>query len=1042
MNTPSRYENPAPHPPLTKLSRLCLLLLVCLCVAPQKAAGQEKGTEATEQSADLKEASDLNQQVVRLYTEGKYEEAIPIAERALDIREKALGPVNPDVATSLYNLAQLYRAKGDYSQAEPLYKRAIDIREKTLGPESPKLGNTLNTLAMLYDDEGDYAQAEPLYKRALAIWEEALGPESPDVASALNNLAGLYRQKGDYAQAEPLYKRALAIKEKVLGPEHVSVATSLNNLALLYQDKGDYAQAEPLYRRALAIDEKARRPEDPKLATDLNNLATLYDNKGDYGQAEQLYSRALAIDEKALGPDHPGFATDLNNLAGLYVEKGDYARAEPLYRRALSIDEKALGPDHPDVATALNGLAEIYIDMGDYARAEPFLQRTLSIDEKALGPDHPYIAKDLANLALLYTKKGDYAQAEPLLQRGLTIYGRALGPNHPDVATALNNLAAMYWAEGDYARAVQFLSRAQDIRERNLSLVLSAGSERQKLAYVATLYADTSSAVSLHTRSASSDLQALRLALTTVLRRKGRALDVMADQIGSLRRRLDPQDRALLDQLSAAQAQLSALTLGGPRQSTPEEYEAAVARLEAEVERLQDEVSSRSAEFRVQTQPVTIEQVQKALPPGAALVEFFSYYPYNVKAKTVAEEFGASRYVAYVLKGEGEPLWADLGEAKDIDSDVMRLRAALKDPARKDVKELARALDDRVMRPVRKLLGNTRRVFLSPDGSLNLVPFAALVDESGKYLVESYSITYLTSGRDLLRLQLNSQSRQPPVVMADPLFGPAQGGDGEASGAAQRRSADMSRMYFPQLPGTAEEAKAVGPLLPGATVLTQAEATEAALKRVSGPSILHIATHGFFLPDQPLEAADSTRGMKLVVGAPLAAARVENPLLRSGIALEGANQRSGAGGEDGILTALEAAGLDLWGTKLVVLSACETGLGEVQNGEGVYGLRRALVLAGSESQVMSLWKVSDEGTRDLMAGYYKRLRAGEGRTEALRQVQLEMLKSGGAATGGQSRGLDVGGGGGKHDYSHPFFWAAFIQSGDWREMGGQAAPIK
>lgn len=235
------------------------------------------------------------------------------------------------------------------------------------------------------------------------------------------------------------------------------------------------------------------------------------------------------------------------------------------------------------------------------------------------------------------------------------------------------------------------------------------------------------------------------------------------------------------------------------------------------------------------------------------------------------------------------------------------------------------------------------------------------------------------------------------------------------------------------MPGTAGEAQALGTILSGVTTLTGARATEAALKRVSGPRVLHVATHGFFLTDQSALAAQDARGIKLGKEGPAAPAG-ENVLLRSGLALAGANARRSDGGEDGILTALEAAGLDLWGTKLVVLSACETGLGEVKNGDGVYGLRRALVLAGSESQVMTLWQVSDEATRDLMVSFYKRLRDGEGRTEALRRVQLEMLK-GGAVAGGANRGL---GGGGlvikSADRSHPYYWAAFIQSGDWRPM--------
>jgi CHAT domain-containing protein len=316
------------------------------------------------------------------------------------------------------------------------------------------------------------------------------------------------------------------------------------------------------------------------------------------------------------------------------------------------------------------------------------------------------------------------------------------------------------------------------------------------------------------------------------------------------------------------------------------------------------------------------------------------------------------------------------------------------------------------MHPIRTLLGDTRTLFLSPDGALSLIPFGVLVDEQNRYLVETYSIRYLSSGRELLRLKTHLANKQGPVLIADPEFdltgvAPAQPA---ASKPEVRRSLDFDGR-FNRLPGTAAEVTELAELLPGAEVLTGRRATEAAIKHVSAPSILHIATHGFFLPGRTQLTPPET---PLMSPPSQWLSADENPLLRSGLALAGANNRQGGDGEDGILTALEASGLNLWGTKLVVLSACETGLGEVQNGEGVYGLRRAFELAGAESEVMSLWKVDDEVTRDLMIAYYTRLKAGEGRSEALRSVQLEMLRSKGQ--------------------SHPYFWGSFIESGDWTNL--------
>jgi CHAT domain-containing protein/tetratricopeptide (TPR) repeat protein len=996
------------RPNRTLVLCLCLIMAGWCYVAPRSAFGQKRSAKRPNQSPELNEATRLSEQFDELYKEGRYEEAVSPAESALAIREKVLGLDHPSVANSLNDLGDLCYVRGDYGRAESLLSRALAIREKALGPNHPMVATSLSNLALLYKKKGEYERADPLFRRALMIYFKAGGPQDQAATEVINQIASLYYETGNYGKAVQLLEMTLAIREKGLGPDHPEVAQSLNNLAVVYSTKGEYERAEPLHERAVAIYEKAFGPDHPKLAPFLSNLASVYYENGDEVRAAQLLQRALLIRVKALSRDHPEVAESLNSLAWLFHNKGDFEAAEPAYRRVLAIYEKAFGPDHPEVALSLNNLGGLYYTKGDYGKAEPLLERALAIREKVLGPDHP------------------------------------------DVAQSLTILAVLYEAKGDYHRAVQFQSRSNEVRERNLALMLATGSDLQKFAYLRKLSGETNGTVTLHARAAPSDPQALYLSLTTILRRKGRALDAMTDQISSLRTRLNPQDRALLKQLLATQSRLSKLVLGGRDNMSAKEYGAVVARLENEVEGLQDKISRRSAEFRVQTQPVTIEQVQQALPPGAALVEFFTYRPFHAEAKTEAERFDPARYVVYVLPNEGRPVWADIGEATSLETDLTRLLVALRCPQTVDdieecpsvpeMKRLARTVDERVMRPVRKLLGETRHVFISPDGALNLLPFAALVDENDKYLVENYSLTYLTSGRDLLRLQLSAKSREAPLIIADPTFGRAR----QTSPAVRSqepvradRPADLVEVNFSPLSGTGAEAKALAAVLPNARVLTRAQATEAPLKRARAPRLLHIATHGFFLPDQPAETAQGTRGFDFDPKrtGPRLLIRSENPLLRSGLAMAGANLPPTADSEDGILTALETAALDLWGTKLVVLSACETGVGEVKNGEGVYGLRRALVLAGSESQMMSLWQVSDKATKDLMVGYYKRLLAGEGRTEALRQVQLEMLRSGRRTTSPRGPVAAI-----EADYNHPYYWASFIQSGDWRDLNPQPGP--
>jgi tetratricopeptide (TPR) repeat protein len=894
---------------------------------------------ATDNDRALQEARKLFENARQLRRAGKYDEAIPLVERALKTREMILGPDHRDVAATLNNLAVIYWNKSDYAKAEPLYERALAIAEKVLGQGHPLVANSLNNLALLYKDKGDYVKAEPLFQRAQAIWEEALGPEDTSIAVSMNNLAGLYQDRGEYAKAEPLYQRALAIWEKALGPDHPDVALALYNLGLLCNVIGDYTKAESLFQRAQAIWEKALGPDHPDVAKALNSLGTLYRDKGDYAKAEPLHQRALAIRRKALGPEHPDVAFSLHNLALLYSIRGDDTKAEPLYHQALSIWENALGADHPDVADSLNNLANIYRGEGDYAKAEPFYQRALAIREKALRPEHP------------------------------------------DVAESLNDIAVFFLAKGDTAQAIRFQSRANAVSEHNLARNLAIGSERQKLTYLATLSRQADRSISLHLRHAPDDPAARSLAAAITLQRKGRALDAASESLNALRRRFSAEDRVLLDRLTHARSQIARLALDRPQGMTAEQYRDRVKTLEEQAEKIEAEISRRSDEYRVQSLPITLEAVQAAIPHDAALIEFASYRPFNPKAAKDGEAYGRSRYVAYVIRQQGDIQWKELGETNAVDEAVARLRNALRDPKRKDVKNLVRAVAQRVFQPLRPLIGETSRLLVSPEGMLNLIPFAALVDEQGRYLVERYSISYLASGRDLLRLQMDRESRSGPLVVAAPDFGSRSHGEaehlrkqvkdarkGKNKGPVKQESAApaFSQIYFPPLPYTAQEGAALHALLPDATLLTRREASKRALGQVRSPALLHIATHGFFLKDLKLTPA-SGGGYQEVNDDPQrvirelerSGVRIESPLLRSGLALAGANEDK----DDGILTALEVTGLNLWGTKLVTLSACDTGVGEVKNGDGVHGLRRALVLAGSESQVMSLWAVSDKATR-------------------------------------------------------------------------------
>jgi tetratricopeptide (TPR) repeat protein len=291
------------------------------------------------------------------------ERLLPCAKTCVELIEK--WKLESEESGDLLNQIAFYlrHSKADYESVKPLYERALAILEKVHGKEHPLVATSINNLAELYRTQGDYDSAKPLYERSLAIWEKVHGQEHPLVATGLNNLAGLYDTQGDYDSAKPLYERSLAILEKVFGKEHPNVATSLNNLALLYDNQSDYELAKPLYERSLAICEKVFGKEHPHVATSLNNLAVLYYAQGDYESAKPLYERSLAIREKAFGKEHPDVANSLNNLALLYDNQSNYESAKPFYERAIKIANKFFKPDHPDVRLYSENYAILLDDM-------------------------------------------------------------------------------------------------------------------------------------------------------------------------------------------------------------------------------------------------------------------------------------------------------------------------------------------------------------------------------------------------------------------------------------------------------------------------------------------------------------------------------------------------------------------------------------------------------------------------------------------------------------------------------------------------------
>jgi len=971
-----------------------------------------------------------------------YAGAGPLYQSALAIRERLLGPEHPSVASSLNDLADLYVAQGKYAEAEPLFQRALAIREKVLGPENTDVAGSLSSLAYLYLNQGKYAEAEPLHQRALAIDEKTLGPEHPNVAFSLNALASLYQYQGKYAEAEPLHQRALTIFEKVLGPEHPDLARGLTNLASLYQDQGKYTEAEPHYRRALAIREKALGPEHTDVAQTLNNLAIVYWEQGMYAEAEPLYQRALAINEKTLGSGHPYVARILNNLAILHTDLGKYAEAEPLNQRALTISEKALGPEHPDVASGLFSLGQLFQMQGELMDAETFYLRALTIREKSIGPEHPDVALSLNNLAILYRDQGKYAEAEPLFKRALAIFEKALGPEHLLVAESKEGIAKLNRFQRKMLIAIQESDQALRIREKHFLENAHVLSERDALTFFLNTRSSSNIYLSCYFDCDSLERSDEMETASVTMKMKGQVSDMVYERRMPLVTETDSTTLALAESLRLNQFLLSKIYVSGPDDNdTTGQYKHKLDSLSALTKKLESDLARKSASFAKfkSSQDISVDRIVSLMPEKSVLLEYLKYDYLQLKPDT-----NIPHYLVVALGNTDSPDIIDLGAARPIDSLIaeyknhsLKISQQQFAPTKKQKEEyqtIAQRIYNATVRPVEKHLSGKELVIVAPDGALNLVSFAGLIDEDGKYLIEKYPIHYLSAGRDLIRLSEPEESGQNLLAIGDPdynatvatrlgksdsaLYASVNPDEIYTNRNVRSGCGDLSSLEVKSLPYTRKEVEAIvqhwnASKKDKAAAFFGPQASEENFKSESkGKRIIHLATHGYYLEEHcnPEQKAARFGEDAQFIG--------ENPLLLSGLLFAGANLHGqgadSVDAEDGILSAYEVSAMNLHGTDMVVLSACETGLGEVKEGEGVYGLRRAFQMAGARTVVSALWPVSDKETASMMSELYTE--SNETLPEKMRRIQLakiNQLREGGFA-------------------DHPFTWGAFIAMGDWR----------
>jgi CHAT domain-containing protein len=981
------------------------------------------------------------------YGQGRYVQALQYGQRSLEVFESCLGKDSLDSTMSLNALGLVHDALGHYGQAEAFHQRALEIRQTRLGKNHSLVATSLSNLAGLYADQGRQVEAETLFLRSRKTFAACQEKDHSKIGACLNGLGHVYHLQGRYREAEALYQQNLEMCKSRLGENHPLVGACLHNLATLYSVQGRYTEAEGLYQRSLEILGSRLGPDHPNVASNLGGPAELYKAQARYGEAERLYRRSLEMLEARLGKEHPYVATALNNLA-LYLEgRGGFVEAERFYQRSLQIRRTRLGKDHGEVAETLNNLGLLCFHRGRIAEAEKFLQGSQRIVESRLGKEHPRMAACLSNLGRLREEQGRSADAARLFRRCLTIWEAKLGKDHPYLSETLTGLGVLEAAQEHWTQARRYFDRARRVVRGHLSHVLPGLSPQEQLAFLRVkAEGNLHGALSL-ALARRADSQLVSASAGWLLNGKAMTQDALAEPLALARLAGTGSVQTMAEQIRETRCQLAKLTFSFPPAGAEGPHRRRLEELEAREQELARKLAQAGVSWD-RPKWAELDGVRKVLAKDTVLVDIARVHRFNYQAKEKKRQWLPPVYAAWVIPpiGRGDVELIDLGPADKIDGAVQAVRVALH-AAPAQIQRQSEALSENrlkkvlgglaglVLRPLAKRLATVNHWVLSPDSSLWLVPWAALPLSDGRYAVENHRITLVVSGRDLL-LNPSPTKFGQPLVLADPDFdlvtrplaneGPSKTG--------RRGQLPSERLgLFSRLPGTAAEARIIAPFLHRLTglepvVRTGKTALESVFKTAHRPRVLVLSTHGFFLEDQadampPLLGSSGNRGLKLV---DLDEARpqgknlpvLENPLLRCGLALAGANRRGQIpnGVEDGILTGLEIVGTDLRGTELVVLSACETGLGKVNVGEGVAGLRQAFQLAGAQAVVATLWQIPDQETTALMAGFFENLAAKKGKAEALRLAQLEIIN--------QRRA--------KYKAGHPFYWAAFNLTGQCR----------
>ena len=992
-----------------------------------------------------------------------YDKVLGIDLEKLEITKNKLKKNNPEYLKNLQFVAYDYYILGKYNNSKEFYNQALDIYKINNDQNSEDYFTLLSSLSIIYEKLGNLNKSIELITECLTKVKILFGDTHPLYSSSLNNLALNYSKLGNYKKALELYNECLTIKEKIFGIESQNYLTTLNNLVSNYIKLGDYKKAFDLNFECVKINEKIlNNKESLNYLITLNNLATNYSKLGNYNKALQINIECLKIREKVFGVESLEYLTILNNLSINYIELGDYIKSLELNNKSLKIQEKIFGIENPSYLTSLNNLGLSYLRLGDYNKSLEINSECLSIREAVLGKESDDYLVSLNNLALTYSELGNYKKALELYNECLTIKEKIFGIENPGYLISLNNLSLNYYKLNDYKKSLELNLENIEISKKLFGSEnpnYDKSLENISFNYLRLGKHTLSDSLFLLTsefkrKNFNKNLNGLNENLKETLKEDVNKYFQMFSNYSIFRKESNPKLLAnsfnyclnlngiIINQSSQLQEQvyvnqdssfihlyedwkLNKLQLMKYYELTKPELEKRginIAELEEEINEQERALSRGSEAFSEIKKTYALSDIQQQLKEDEAYVDIVRLPYYNFNTNVWSDTI---RYLAYIITKDTKeiPTTVLLENGNQLEEEIASYYA--ENTFGKSKREKDSISYAYFWKPIYKELSGKRKVYLSSGGVFNNINVQTLFNPStNKYVSEELEVQLVNNGRTFIQQKTKKPqvyTKNTATLIGYPNFNGTLSKGSINEDAIFATTREFSPMLLDTLsrganlsplPGTKKEVETIGELLKikkwDVNVFTENNASEEEIKKVESPRVLHIATHGYFL--KQTDNLQKESGLRIMG---MDSKRfVENPLLRSGLLLSGANKTlkgdTTKASENGILTAYEAAYLHLQGTELVVLSACETGKGQLKNGEGVYGLRKSFADAGAKNIIMSLWKVDDKVTQEFMTSFYTNWSTGITIREAFNKTQQSI----------------------KALYPQPYYWGAFILVGE------------